>query len=351
MLTQAPVTIDFKAIFIGSSKMSQVLLPLISMLATISASLLLVRKAVDWRFIDIPNSRKIHTLPTPRTGGLAMVLGGGVVVFSQVFGWAPRLGLPWQTWIAGLGFITVGALDDRFSFQPRQKFLVFLSMSALAAWPWILVLRATGIPWLPHAWITSPLFLAGAFVLITFWFMAVSNALNIEDAINGYMGGFTFIVMFGLYLRGVDTRIALGALAGFLVFNWPRAKHFMGDAGSFGCGFIIAEGVLRGGGLESPFMALAFTAPISLDVAMGLVRRKRLGMSFFTADSATCPHHLLALTRGNALQATSILWLNAAGFVFLADRPWLTLGQAILYIIALILLNRHLLLARTTQPS
>jgi UDP-GlcNAc:undecaprenyl-phosphate GlcNAc-1-phosphate transferase len=331
--------------------MPRLLLPLIAMLATIAASILLVRKAVDWGFIDLPDDRKVHTMATPRTGGLAMVLGGGVVfVLSRAFGWLPMLNLPWQTWLAGLGFITVGAVDDRFSFHPRQKFMVFLTLSALAAWPWILALRATSVPWLPQAWIASPFFLTAAAVILTFWFMAVPNAVNIEDAINGYMGGFTFIVVFALYLRGVDTRIALGALMGFLFLNWPRAKHFMGDAGSFGCGFLIAEGILRGGGLAHPLMALAFTAPISMDVAMGLIRRKRLRISPFTADRATCPHHLLALTGGNVLLATTLLWLNASGFVFLARQPWLALGQAVLYLMALFLMNRKSLFTGVTQP-
>jgi len=314
------------------------------MIATLAAGCLLVNKAADWGFIDIPDARKIHTMPTPRTGGLAMVMGGGFIfILAAALGWIPCPALPWQTWFAGSGFVTVGALDDRFSFHPRQKFLVLLFLSSLAAWPWVLVLKANGVPWLPQAWMDSPFLLFAAFLIITFWFMAVPNAVNIEDAINGYMGGFTFIILAALYLRGVDARVALGALIGFLLLNWPRAKHFMGDAGSFGCGFFIAESILRGGGLAQPFMALAFTAPISMDVAMGLIRRKRLRMSFFTADRATCPHHLLKWVGENTVVATSILWINSAGFVFLADRPSLALGQAFLYAMALVSLNRKLL--------
>lgn len=321
--------------------MTRLLLPLLSMVATTAVGILLIQKAVAWGFIDVPDARKVHTLPTPRTGGLAMALGGGLVFGLATFaGGLHWPSLPWQTWLAGLGFITVGALDDRYSFHPRQKILVLLTLSVLAAWPWVLVFRATSLPWIPQAWMTSPLLWVGLSTLLTFWFMAVPNALNIEDAINGYMGGFTFIVLFALYFRGVDTRIALGALLGFLVLNWPRAKHFMGDAGSFGCGFFIAEAILRGSGLAHPVMALAFTAPISMDVAMGLIRRKRLGVSFFTADRATCPHHVLKWTGGNTLLATTLLWLNSASFVFLVDCYWLLATQAVLYALALVILNR-----------
>jgi len=282
-----------------------------------------------------------------------MVLGGGLVfILSMAIGWLPWPTLPWQTLLAGMGFTTLGALDDRFSFHPRQKVLGLLSLSALAAWPWILVIQTIGVPWLPHGWMASPFLLLAAFALITFWFMAVPNAVNIEDAINGYMGGFTWVVMLALYMRGVDTRVALGALMGFLLLNWPKAKHFMGDAGSFGCGFLLAEAILRGGGLNQPAMALALTAPISVDVAMGLIRRRRLRVSFFTADRATCPHHLLNLVGGSVTLATPLLWLNAAAFACLIKYPCLLLIQVILYMAALIFLNRkHLFIQPPNSES
>lgn len=320
-------------------------LPLLSLSATVVTGFLLIHRAVDWGFIDLPDERKVHSSPTPRTGGLAMVFGGGVAcLVGSRFGWFAWPSLPWQTWLAGLGFITLGAVDDRFSFHPKQKFMIFLALAALAAWPWIVVLSSNGLPWLPAPWLKSPVSLLIAFFIVTFWFMAVPNAVNIEDAINGYMGGFTLIVLAALYLRGVDTRIAQGALIGFLLLNWPKARHFMGDAGSFGCGFLIAEGILRGGGLSDPVMSLALTAPISLDVAMGLVRRKRLSMSFFAADRATCPHHILELTGGRVSVATPALWINAILFVVLARSPYLLISQVIIYVIILILLNLKLLL-------
>jgi UDP-GlcNAc:undecaprenyl-phosphate GlcNAc-1-phosphate transferase len=335
--------------------MPRLLLSLIAMLATIGTGLLLVRKAVDWGFIDVPDERKIHTLPTPRTGGLAMVLGGTFTfLLALSLGWLPKPDLPWQTWVAGTGFVGVGALDDRFSFHPRQKFLVFLALSALAAWPWALVLKTTGVPWLPQAWLVSPLGLGVSVPILGFWFMAVPNAVNIEDAINGYMGGFTFLILFALALRGLDTRIFLGLLLGFLLLNWPKARHFMGDAGSFGCGFVLAESLLRGGALQNPAIAIVMTLPISMDVLMGIFRRLRLRTSLFSADRATCPHHILVLTKGNVYIATLLLWLNAAGFAFFGGRYWIALAQAILYALLLFLLNRKLIFhcePRTFSPD
>jgi len=313
---------------------------------------LLIRKAQAWGFIDIPEERKIHSLPTPRTGGLAMV-AGALTTLALAVGlhrWAlPHW--PWQTILAGAGFTLLGTMDDRFSYHPRRKVLFLLALSALAAWPWLLVARAQGFPgiWFGAVSLHMPLPILGA--LLTLWFMAVPNAVNIEDAINGYMGGFLLILLGAAAWHGVDTSILVGALLGFLVLNWPRAKHFMGDAGSFGGGFILAEVVLRGGGFIHPVQALIWTAPISMDVAMGLIRRKRLGMSPFDADRSTCPHHLVARFHGSHAMATLLLWSNTLICVLLSSRPLLAGLYLCGYALVLFLLNKQLLFPNRTAAE
>jgi len=330
--------------------MHRIDLLLFSLVATFVTSLLFAAKANTLGFIDLPEARKVHINPTPRTGGISMVVGGGAVFLISVYlGLIPFPLLPWQTWSAGIGFVSLGILDDRFSFAPNRKFFIFLLLSILAAWPWVQVLRIEIFaPWIPKIWLRSAPMQLIACLVLTFWFMAVPNSVNIEDAINGYMGGFTLLIMIGLYSNGVDTQIAIGALLGFLLLNWPNARHFMGDAGSFGCGFFIAESIVRGGGLRNPLMALSFTAPISLDVAIGLIRRKRLGMSSFAADRATLPHHILQLTNGNGRLAALILWTNAAGFIFLVGHLWVILALLVGNISVLVFLNRKALFSLTT---
>jgi len=322
--------------------MNPLLVPTLSLFATVSIGLLMVRKAAVWGLVDLPNERKVHTQPTPRTGGLAMIIGiGSVYALMRAIGWVPTSSIPWQSWLSGIGFIFVGALDDHFGFHPRQKISVFLGLSVIAAWPWAHIVTTTGFVWIPPTWVGSRTLFITSTVLLTLWFMAVTNSVNIEDAINGYMGGFTFITLAALYVRGVDSSITLGALLGFLILNWPKAKHFMGDAGSFGCGFIIAESILRGGGLAQPSIALALTAPISIDVAVGLLRRIRLGMSPLAPDQSTCPHHLLKLFRGSIFITTLALWFNAFLFGFLMKWSHAVITQAILYTALLFYLNRH----------
>jgi UDP-N-acetylmuramyl pentapeptide phosphotransferase/UDP-N-acetylglucosamine-1-phosphate transferase len=258
--------------------------------------------------------------------------------------------VPWQTWLAGAGFLLVGTLDDRFSFRPRHKFFVLLAFSMLAAWPWVLRLQAPGFAGvLVGPWTLRP-GKAPAGILLTLWFMALPNAANIEDAINGYIGGFTLILLGVLAWNGLSTWTMLGALAGFIILNWPRAIHFMGDCGSLGCGFLLAEGLLRGGGLQRPVYALILTAPVSLDVAMGILRRCRLGMGLFEPDRGTLPHHLLTFFQGSTTLAAGLLWANALAFVLLAPFPLVAAFYTVLFLGVLVLFNRESLFKQWSAP-
>ena len=314
---------------------------LIAFAATVLSSLVLIRQASRWGFIDHPGERKVHAVPTPRTGGLAMAFGAAATLAASLACGRPCPVLPWQTWAAGAGFLGLGALDDRFTFHPRHKFLWLALFSLLAAWPWAFA-GPDGSPYTAHlgAW-GLQVSRWVAFPVLALWFLAVPNAVNIEDAINGYMAGFTFILLGVALIQGVDVLIPMGALAGFLLLNWPRAKHFLGDTGSLGCGFVIAEALLRAGGSQRPLLALALTAPISLDVSMGIVRRIRQNMSLFAADRLTCPHHLAHLCGQSHGWAAFILWTNTAVIAFLTFcAPAFAMGWLGFYALTLVLFNR-----------
>lgn len=323
-------------------------LMLIAILSSILFGYLFTIKAESWGFIDKPGERKVHFKSTPRTGGFAMFAGGlTTTLIGMSLGWITVPKLPWQSALAGFGFIVVGGLDDRFSFLPKRKILFFLALAALAAWPWALRVAAPDFPGVHLGPATFRLPAAAAFPLLTLWFMAVPNCLNIEDAINGYMGGFTLIVLAALAASGLQTGVFIGLLFGFLLLNWPRAKHFLGDAGSFGCGFVVAEAILQGGGLLQPATALILTAPISLDVAMGLIRRRRLKMSPFDADQNTCPHHVLRMCGGSHFLASAFLWANVSAFAVLAFFPDFALPYAIAYVTFLFFANKSLLFSQS----
>jgi UDP-N-acetylmuramyl pentapeptide phosphotransferase/UDP-N-acetylglucosamine-1-phosphate transferase len=237
--------------------------------------------------------------------------------------------------------MSLGILDDRYGFHPRRKLLWFIMLGLLAAWPWAFH-SPGGSSYIIHLgnWVLQAPRWA-AYPILAIWFVSVPNAVNIEDAINGYMGGFTLILIVVAALMGVNVLIPAGALAAFLLLNWPKAKHFLGDAGSFGCGFLIAETLLRAGGNQRPLLALVLTAPVSMDVGMGIIRRIRLKMSLFEADRATCPHHMVNLCNQSHALATPMLWANAVVIAWLAfESPLFEAGYLAMFALALVLLNR-----------
>lgn len=266
---------------------------------------------------------------------------GILATFGASLIFHPGPSIPWQTLVAGCGFFTLGALDDRFSFHPRRKFIWFALFSFLAAWPWafsgpggsLYTIHVGACVILAPRW--------AAFPVLALWFLSVPNAVNIEDAINGYMGGFTLILLVVAAFFGVNVLIPIGAIFAFLLLNWPKSKHFLGDAGSFGCGFMIAEVLLRAGGNHRPFSLLLLTAPISMDVCIGIIRRVRLQMSLFEADRSTCPHHMVTMFNQSHGWATLTLWANAVVIAILSSYSTsIALGYLILFGIFLTFLNR-----------
>lgn len=323
-----------------------ILLAGLAFLAAVGAGRGLAALAGRLGMVDQPGPRKVHARATPRTGGLAILAGALLALLVGVaLGWTRLPRWPWPTWLAGAGFLATGVLDDRYQWHPRHKLPVFLAWSILAAQPWVRLCAAPEHrihlgPWAGHL---AP---GLAWPLLALWFLAVTNALNIEDAINGHMGGFTLVILGVAAAAGLDCGILAGAVAGFLVLNWPRATHFLGDGGSYGCGFLVAELVLRAGGAGHPLRALILTAPLSMDVAMGLARRARQGIGLLVPDRATLPHHVLAALGRAGFLAAPLLWANALACAALARRPSLAAAYLALFALVLVAFNWPVLTAR-----
>ena len=200
--------------------------------------------AISVGFIDRPKTDRAHRDPTPFLGGLAVAVAAGLA-FALL---APRVPLVTELWNQGLlpraavpvllllasGALVLGLLDDRFSVTPRQK---LLTQTCLAA-----MFLAGGLSWtVPASYALSALGLV--------WTVGLINAFNLLDNLDGILGGVGTVV--GVFLGALalyQGRPDLGTLAlagagaslGFLCFNLPPAKIFMGDAGAFFIGFLYA---------------------------------------------------------------------------------------------------------------
>ena len=238
---------------------------------------LLVRFAVGRNLLDVPNVRSSHEVPTPRLGGLAMICGvwAGVALL--------RLGGAWPLLVAATLVGLVGLADDLGGLHFGTK--------AFAQ-----TLLATGL-----LIFSPPQVLSGApgalkvavFIVGVFWIVALSNAFNFMDGIDGITGGVALVSALFLFFIAGGTGgflpALVGAAAGFLVWNLSPASIFAGDAGSYFLGFALASAALyasvpAGGWTPLGFIAavLVFT-PYLFDTAYTLLRRLVAGKNVFSA--------------------------------------------------------------------
>ncbi len=219
-------------------------LPLL--VAALSALLtgLVRRYAMARGVLDVPNARSSHTMPTPRGGGIAIVAAAlaGFFGLAVVGGWAPA-----ALWaLAGAGGLValVGFLDDHGHVAPGWRLAAHFAAAAwvlgwLGALPSMTIAGATFEP----GW---PGLLVAALCLV--WLLNLYNFMDGIDGIAGVeavavgVGGALLHAAAGEHALATAPLVLAGAAAGFLLWNFPPAKIFMGDSGS---GFLgIAVGVL-----------------------------------------------------------------------------------------------------------
>ena len=280
---------------------------------------LVIRISHRRQWFDMPNERKIHTAPVPRLGGIAMFVAFflsavSVPLLLPLFGPGP-----WPT-IYRLNIIPVffafalihslGLLDDFHNLNALLKFILQIIAAALVTVGGFTISKV----YLPSVGVVS----LGIFAwpLTIFWIITISNAVNLVDGLDGLAGGISGISALALgicaYLQWNATPALmafalLGAILGFMLFNYPPARIFMGDSGALFIGFTLAViPLLKGpgsttlGNLLVPATVLA--VPI-LDVVAAIVRRIREKRPIYSPDKEHIHHKLLAL----GLRDTTIL--------------------------------------------
>jgi UDP-GlcNAc:undecaprenyl-phosphate GlcNAc-1-phosphate transferase len=270
----------------------------LAMVVTMASLPLLVRLATRWLIVDQPGGRKVHSVPIPRVGGVAMTLG----IFA-----AALLTVDLQTqdrwFLAAAGVLAIfGVMDDRFDLDYRIKLIGQLLAVGIVVIAGDVQIRAITLDdrLLLSPWISEP--------LTVVFLVGITNAINLADGLDGLAGGTTFLCLCAVALlsslgdQGAGTPLALafaGAVLGFLRFNTYPASVFMGDAGSQLLGFTIGvlsvratQGVASEVSTAIPVLLLAL--PI-LDTLSVMVQRLSEGRSPFSADKNHIHHKLLAL--------------------------------------------------------
>ncbi len=328
------------------------------LVAVLSAGVVSAASLPLWRrwclrtgLMDDPGHRKIHDQAVPLAGGLAVATGLVLpTVLAAVLLWwqgsvdgfrlisqdalpavssAPlnsnaafllryglnRRALELAGILAGaLGMLAVGWLDDQRELRPKAKFIGQFLVAFLVA--------ASGV--------RITLFVPNVvfhYTITILWILTVVNAFNFMDNMNGLCAGLgaigawyfaTLSAAQGQYLVGLIAFLTFGALLGFLPYNFPRARAFLGDAGSHLVGYLLAVlAVLphfytarhpRPWAVLIPLLVLA--VPL-VDLVWVVLLRWRKGQPFYIGDTNHLSHRLvrLGLTRGRAVV---VIWLIAA---------------------------------------
>ncbi len=305
-----------------------------------------------------PNHRTSHEGIIPRIGGIGIavpVLLGFAAAWAVAGGgeaWTKATGAPagflWAVILGGAGAFGVGLWDDLRTLPAGGK----LGLQViLAAVPPLLGVRLGEINLPGFAACPLPVWAgsAAAFVWVLFWM----NAYNFMDGINGIAGRFGEIVALSLLvmtvgvfpLQAVLLAFAVGVLFGFLAWNLPEARTFMGDCGSLFLGYLFSVWTLQlGDGLpaKGSFLAMGvLTLPFSWDVLYTLIRRTVRGENLLQAHRSHLYQRLMS-TGLNHLETLSVcektFYACGLSAVFLVMvfgstgdvRGWICLGAAVL---------------------
>lgn len=297
---------------------------------------LAIRLAWATGFLDHPEARKLHISATALLGGVAVFVSG-------LAGWAlARLVVPvpadpraWLVLAGALVALALGVVDDRRGMMPGPK----LAGQALAA---ALLLAAGRLPPIP---LPAPI----VWVALLFALVALMNAVNFLDNMNGMVGGIAAVTLgaFGWHsathgapgLAAAQLAVA-GACAGFLPWNYPAARIFLGDAGSLFLGYslgasavLAASGAPAGWGLVGPVLMLGYP---TFDMIFVVITRLRAGRKVSEGGKDHTNHRLAGLlqcpirtvllvwfsTAALCASGLAVLWLNRPAPALLLSVPW-----------------------------
>lgn len=212
-----------------------------SLLLSLVLTRLLLWLLPKWGMLDRPDfKRHIHTRVVPRGGGLGMLLAFALVTPAATAWLLPDALPEVLKFLAPLLVLCpLGVADDRLTLRPGIKFLLQTASALLA---WLLGLRMVGL----FGW-HFPLWLDCLCTL--FWIVALINAFNMIDGVDGLASGVGLIsavsmvivaIARGQYELTLILLVLSGSLLGFLRYNWHPARLFMGDTGSMFIGYVLA---------------------------------------------------------------------------------------------------------------
>lgn len=312
---------------------------IVAMLTSFAVVGALASRRLRHLFLDRPGHRSLHTLPTPRSGGIGIVVGTAAGVVAGSTSTVPWLG----ALAAGWGFvIVVSLLDDWRDLPAWVRLPCHLAACALVA---TIVLRDASV-----------VTIIGV-TLAMGWLANLFNFMDGSDGLAGGMAAFGFgayaaaATLAGEHELAVVAAAAATAAIGFLIFNFPPARIFMGDAGSIPLGFLAGALGVAGCARQawSVWFPLVVFAPFLVDASLTLGKRALRGERIWEAHREHAYQKLNLLGLGHrrtalayyaamaACAAVALIWFRPADRTVLAGAG---LGIAMALGVAHVLVSR-----------
>jgi len=254
--------------------------------------------AVKAHIVDVPCERKIHIDNTPLLGGLGIFLAY-IIITLMLDSFSTKI---YALIAANIAIITTGILDDVIHLNaPKKLFGQIIAATIIVVFT---DFRFT-ISTFDFEILSNPIFN----IFFTYlWIVGVTNAINLIDGMDGLAGGIAFMAFgaigYAAYTKGFELNAyicmgLMGATLGFLRYNIPPAKVFMGDTGSLFLGFNIAIMSIaashKSGTVLSVLVPVMFISLPLFDTFLAIVRRTLKGQNPMTADREHLHHRLLSL--------------------------------------------------------
>ena len=265
--------------------------------------------------IDMPNERKVHTKPMPRLGGVAIF---GAFLVGYIF-YGELTTQMISILIGSFVMLLIGIFDDIKPIKAKYKFLVQIIAALI-----VVVYGKIYCSEITFLGFNLKFNLLISYIFSTFFIVAISNSINLIDGLDGLAGGISTIYFLTISvlafllnkIAGLDiilSLIMLGSTLGFLIWNFPPAKIFMGDSGSLFLGFMISVISLLGykvTTLTSLVIPITILAIPIFDTLLAILRRLIKHKSIGEPDKEHFHHQLLKLNFSPRISILIIYGIN-----------------------------------------
>lgn len=271
--------------------------------------------AIRTNLLDVPNRRSSHTNATARGGGLGIVVVFlGAVLIGLTIG-EIELRTALVLVVGGLSIAAIGFADDHVDVDSKWRFLVQVSAASGA------VILLGGLPPVQLGSMQLELGLVGDILLVIFavWF---TNVFNFMDGIDGIAASEAICIAVGVMVVGAGNNstsptilvLLIAATAGFLAWNWPPAKIFMGDVGSAFLGFVLIVIAIHycNAGQTSIWVWLILTAVFVVDATVTIIVRILRRDAWLTAHRSHAYQKASRLYRSHSRVTIGVICINVA---------------------------------------